>query len=131
MLGVPPTSLIEPIVAGEETFLSGEHEPNVTAWDGLSQYNAPKLAALNWLRMIYCAPRLFLLIQSVLILRHCDTFVTNFTSAKFRALYSTRRIEELYSVVIIKNLSAKIGSVIDQTNLPLRFSRRIKRTTVK
>ncbi|GBP35509.1 hypothetical protein EVAR_20019_1 [Eumeta japonica] len=38
-------------------------------------------------RIGYYAPRPFLLLRRVLILRHCDALVTNFTAAKFRALY--------------------------------------------
>ncbi|GBP51828.1 hypothetical protein EVAR_88533_1 [Eumeta japonica] len=48
-----------------------------------------KLPANYKLRSYY-APRPFLLFRRVLILRHCDAFVTNFTAAKFRALYCTK-----------------------------------------
>ncbi|GBP61388.1 hypothetical protein EVAR_37918_1 [Eumeta japonica] len=55
------------------------------------EYNARSFAVLNWLRIIYCAcitlPGLSHLLRCIPILRHCDTFVTNFTAAKFRALY--------------------------------------------
>ncbi|GBP06045.1 hypothetical protein EVAR_3282_1 [Eumeta japonica] len=43
------------------------------------------LAANDILRRYY-APRTFLLLRRVPILRHCDAFVTNFTAAEFLAL---------------------------------------------
>ncbi|GBP28900.1 hypothetical protein EVAR_93544_1 [Eumeta japonica] len=51
--------------------------------------NARKSAALNCLRMRFNAPRPFLLLLRVPTLDYCDNFVTSFTAAEFRALYST------------------------------------------
>ncbi|GBO98402.1 hypothetical protein EVAR_53_1 [Eumeta japonica] len=45
-----------------------------------------ELSANDILRRYY-APRPFLLLRRVPILRHCDAFVTNFTVAKYHALY--------------------------------------------
>ncbi|GBP74957.1 hypothetical protein EVAR_60884_1 [Eumeta japonica] len=47
-----------------------------------------ELAANDKLRRYY-APRPFLLLLRVSVLCHYDAFVTNFTAAKFRALYCT------------------------------------------
>ncbi|GBP39064.1 hypothetical protein EVAR_27422_1 [Eumeta japonica] len=43
----------------------------------------------NCLTRRYNAPRPFLLLPRVPVLRRCDAFVTNFTAAEFRALYCT------------------------------------------
>ncbi|GBP38739.1 hypothetical protein EVAR_22388_1 [Eumeta japonica] len=51
--------------------------------------------AANYILRRYHAPRFFLLLRHVPILRHCDAFVTTFTAAKFHALYSTGRRTKL------------------------------------
>ncbi|GBP67446.1 hypothetical protein EVAR_49340_1 [Eumeta japonica] len=58
------------------------------------QYNARKCAALNCLRKMQCPVSTLpdpSFSARVPILRHCDAFVTNFTAAEFRALYSNVR----------------------------------------
>ncbi|GBP46833.1 hypothetical protein EVAR_78533_1 [Eumeta japonica] len=72
-----------------DTTLSGCRLLQSTVYD-----NARNSAALNRLRMIYCAvhryyaPRPFLLLRRIPILRHCDAFGKNFKGSKFPALYN-------------------------------------------
>ncbi|GBP54669.1 hypothetical protein EVAR_47171_1 [Eumeta japonica] len=64
---------------------------------------------VNGVTRRYNAPRLFLHLPRIPILRHCGAFVTNFTAAEFRYAFHTYSLkEELENRVILRGVPGKI-----------------------